>query len=57
MNDIIVTAQQQPQPQQQNNQKNVVGLRQSNLWEHPPTRKSKLHDRAKIEQNSENKSY
>ena len=37
----------------------VVGLRQSNRWEPPPptTRNSKLHDRAEIEQNSENKSY
>ena len=40
----------------------VVGLRLSNRWEpptHPPTitTNSKLHDRAEIEQNSENKSY
>ena len=43
----------------------VVGLRLSNRWEyhphpHPPTHthtNSKLHDRAEIEQNSENKSY
>ena len=43
----------------------VVGLRLSNHWEyhhHPPTptpthTNSKLHDRAEIEQNSENKSY
>ena len=46
--------------------KTVVGLRLSNRWEtthhhHPPTTthhtNSKLHDRAEIEQNSENKSY
>ena len=39
----------------------VVGLRLSNRWEyhhHQPTHtNSKLHDRAEIEQNSENKSY
>ena len=40
----------------------VVGLRQSNHWQHHPTpttthTNSKLHDRAEIEQNSENKSY
>ena len=39
----------------------VVGLRLSNSWEyhhHPSTHtNSKLHDRAEIEQNSENKSY
>ena len=37
----------------------VVGLGQSNRWEPPPphTTNSKLHDRAEIEQNSENKSY
>ena len=40
----------------------VVGLRESNRWKPPPpppttTRNSKLHDRAEIEQNSENKSY
>ena len=36
----------------------VVGLRQSNCWEPPPTtRNSKLHDRAEMEQNLENKSY
>ena len=39
----------------------VVGLRLSNRCEHQPppptTRNSKLHDRAEIEQNSENKSY
>ena len=40
----------------------VVGLRLSNRWElppkppPPPARNSKLHDRAEIEQNSENKS-
>ena len=47
----IVTAQQQPQPQQQNNH--------NCSWvEHPPTHtNSKLHDKAEIEQNSENKSY
>ena len=33
----------------------VVGLRQSNRWEYPPTTNSKLHDRVEIEQNSENK--
>ena len=42
----------------------VVGLRQSNRWNttthqqqhpQPPTINSKLHDRAEIEQNSENK--
>ena len=55
----IVTAQQKPQPQQQNNHNCswVVGLRLSNRWEHPPPtthhRNSKLHDRAEIEQNSE----
>ena len=39
----------------------VVGLRLSNCWEYPPHHQphinSKLHDRAEIEQNSENKSY
>ena len=40
----------------------LVGLRLSNRWEPPPTTtttttNSKLHDRAEIEQNSENKSY
>ena len=41
----------------------IVGLRQSNHREHhhhhhpPTTTNSKLHDRAEIEQNSENKSY
>ena len=41
----------------------VVGLRQSNRWEHHPppttttTTNSKLDDGAEIEQNSENKSY
>ena len=53
----IVTAQQQPQP---NNKTTitVVRLRQSNCWEyhHPPTTNSKLHNRADIEQTSENKS-
>ena len=45
---------------------NVVGLRQSNHWNttthqqqhpQPPTINLKLHDRAEIEQNSENKSH
>jgi len=39
----------------------VIELRQSNRWEYPPppppTTNSKLHDRAAIEQNSENKSH
>ena len=37
----------------------VVGLRQSNRWELPATTttNSKLHDRAEIERNSENKSH
>ena len=49
---IIVTAQQQPQPQQYNKTTiTVVGLRQKNRWEPPPTRNSKLHDREEIEQN------
>ena len=53
----IVTAQQQPQPQQQNNH-NCSWVETSNLWEyHHHHTNSKLHDRAKIEQNSENKSY
>ena len=62
---IVVTAQQQPQP---NNKTTitVVGLRQSNRWDttthqqkHPqsPTINSKLHDSAEMEQNSENKSH
>ena len=56
---VVVTAQQQNNP---NNKTTitVVGLRLSNRWEPPsPTthRNSKLHDRAEIEQNSENKSY
>ena len=37
-NRIIVTAQQQPQPQQQT----VVGLRLSNRWEPPTTHHHKL---------------
>ena len=38
--------------------KTVVGLGLSNHWEPPPpTTNSKLHDRAEIEQNSENKTY
>ena len=42
--------------------KTVVGLRLSNRWEYPPPpstthTNSKLHDRAEIEQYSENKSY
>ena len=54
------------QPNNNNNLNNkititVVGLRLSNYWEPPthppPTTNSKLHDRAEIEQNSENKSY
>ena len=63
---IVVTARQQPQPQQQTTI-TVVGLRLSNRWEyhhhnhpHPHPHhhtNSKLHDRAEIEQNSENKSY
>ena len=57
----IVTAQQHPQSQQQNTI-TVVGLRLSNHWEPPPPythyqSNSKLHDRAEIEQNSENESY
>ena len=35
----------------------VVGLRLSNHWKTTHHRNSKLHDRAKLEQNSENKSY
>ena len=41
----------------------VIGLRLSNHWEPPTTttttttRNSKLHERAEIEQNSENKRY
>ena len=52
------------QPNNNYNQDNkttiaVVGLRQSNCWEPPPTThtNSKLHDRAEVEQNSENKSH
>ena len=55
----IVTAQQQPQPQQQNNHK-CSGVETKKSLRTPPTthhRNSKLHDRAEIEQNSENKSY
>ena len=50
---IFVTAQQPPQHQQQNNQN-------YSLVETPPAtyhRNSKLHDRAEIEQCSENKSF
>ena len=42
----IVTAQQQPQPQRQNNH--------NCSWVHT---NSKIHDRAEIRQNSDNKSY
>ena len=55
-----------PQPNNNHNPNNkttisVVGLRLSNRWEttthHHHHTNSKLHDRAEIEQNSENKSY
>ena len=71
--DLMFEAQkkQLSQPNNNHNPKNkatitVVGVRLSNTWEtttttHPPPAthhtNSKLHDRAEIEQNSENKSY
>ena len=65
MSNDIVTAQQQPQPQQQNNHKwSWVETKYSLGIPPPPTpthththTNSKLHERAEIEQNSENKSY
>ena len=60
INHIILS---QPNNNHNNNNKTtitVVGLRLSNRWEyhhHPHHTNSKLHDRAEIEQNSENKSY
>ena len=60
---FFVTAQEQPQPQQQNNHNSSWVETNSNRWEppthhhQPPTPNSKLHDRAEIEQNSENKTY
>ena len=53
----VVTAQQQPQPQQQNNHNCIWVETKHSLATPPPTRNSKLHDRAEIEQNSENKSH
>ena len=55
---VVVTAQQQPHPNNKTT-KTVVVLRLSNRWENPPltppTRNEKLHDRAEIEQHSEKK--
>ena len=60
---VVIPSLSQPNNNHKPNNKTtitVVGLRQSNHLEYhpPPThRNSKLHDRAEIEQKSENKSY